>query len=80
MPLPTMHKPIPMMTRVLLPDYVFNSRSYGNVVGVSSQGVFFTYIIELDKEIFIEDVGNVLFVSISGLELRDSEGNSWNII
>ena len=46
---PTFHLPVPMNTRVIVPDYYFKNKNIaGTVVGVSSIGFIFTYIVLLE--------------------------------
>ena len=49
---PALHKPIPMGSRVVVPDsYLKEKGITGTVAGISSTHILFTYIVILDKEV-----------------------------
>lgn len=74
---PTMHKPIPLQTRVILPDY--HNNMTGTVCGIATMGIFFTYIVLLDKPINNEYGENSAVVA-NGLELKSEvTGLKWLI-
>jgi hypothetical protein len=73
---PTLHKPIPMNTRVSIP--MLNG-SFGRVVGIASMHVIFCYIVLLDDHLEINDEV-VSAVSISGTELVSEDGKTnWRL-
>ena len=82
-PQPTLHKPIPMNTRVRLPRYFsdpFRTPILGTVVGISSIHVIFTYIVLLDVPLTIS-YGVVKAVVVSGPELESEDGETnWRLI
>ena len=74
---PTMHRLIPMNTRVVVPaSYVAAGNARGTVVGIAHVHVFFSYIVLLDVPI---DIGHGLTsaICVSGCELRGIDGESW---
>jgi hypothetical protein len=77
---PTFHLPVPMNTRVIVPDYYFKNKNIaGTVVGVSSIGVIFTYIVLLDQQIESEH-GYVKAIVVHGPELVSEDGKTnWRI-
>ena len=88
-PQPTLHKPIPMNTRVRLPRYFsdpFRTPIFGTVVGISSiheiqaDPFIFTYIVLLDVPLTIS-YGVVKAVVVSGPELESEDGKTnWRLI
>ena len=82
MSLPTMHKPVPINSRVKIPNYYSkdkNKNFFGTVVGISSMHVIFTYIVLLDE--FLEsEFGDLKAVVVHGTELESEDGlTNWKI-
>jgi len=79
---PTLHKPIPLQTRVVVPELYLgpNQKSYrGKVVGISSQHVIFTYIVSLDCAIQTE-YGVTTAITVDGANLMDENGQyAWRL-
>jgi len=78
---PTMHKPIPVGTRVKvipggLPDDVIN-KVRGEIQGVVSTSFFYVYILLLDEPIDVPDIGFCKCISMSGLMLEGEDGTSY---
>ena len=72
---PTIHRPIPLQTRVILPEYLGNLT--GKVAGIYLMGPIFHYIVILDKPLNNE-FGENNAISISGTELRSEvTGLKW---
>ena len=67
---PTLHKPIPMEARVIVPHI----DRVGTVVGISSMHVVFTYIVLLDEP--WEDQRAVV---AHGPLLEGEDGSNWRI-
>jgi hypothetical protein len=51
---PTMHRPIPMNARVVVPSSYLPNSPTGTVVGISHMHVMFTYMVLLDTTIETE--------------------------
>lgn len=66
---PTLHKPIPMDSRVRIQESFLGEETYGTVIGVSSMHVIFTYIVLLDSP-RTADFGTYRAVAVHGTELR----------
>jgi hypothetical protein len=76
---PSIHKPVPMGARVVLPEhYLGRPNVTGTVVGIASLHIFFTYIILLDAEIQTE-YGPQKAVVVLGQELRGVNGEDWRL-
>lgn len=78
---PTMHKPIPIGTRVKvipggLPDDIID-KVRGEIQGVASTNFFFVYILLLDEPIDVPDIGFCKCISMSGLMLEGEDGTSY---
>jgi hypothetical protein len=78
---PTLHKPVPMKSRVIVPE-AFVGESYGDrpgtVVGISSVHVVFVYVVLLDQEISTE-WGIMQAVCVPGPQLEKYEGGNWRL-
>lgn len=77
---PSLHKPVPMNSRVVIPSYFHASKSpvLGTVVGISSMHVIFTYIVLLDEPIETE-FGQMRAVVVNGAELTAEDGSDWRL-
>lgn len=76
---PTLHYPVPMNTRVRIPDSYLNRKSFGTVVGVSSSHIVFLYIVLLDEP-FQADFGEIRALSVIGSELVSEDGlTDWRL-
>lgn len=80
---PTLHKPVPMNSRVFIPDYYIideisdnQRRLGGTVVGIANIHVIFTYIVLLDEPIQTE-YGEFKAVVVNGAELEAEDGTNW---
>lgn len=78
---PSMHKPIPMGTRVRVPaGYACANEIVGTVVGISSWHVVFMYIVLLD-EALDTDYGFQRAISVHGASLVSEDGSmNWKIL
>jgi len=78
---PTLHKPIRMNSRVIVPEMYLgeNRKSYsGTVVGISMQHVIFTYIVLLDEP-STYDGEEIKAIVVPGPDLRGADGTDWRI-
>ncbi len=74
---PTMHKPIPMNTRVVVPKHYINKENAkGTVIGIATKYVIFQYIVLLDSPIETE-YGECRAIVVIGSELRGENGEDW---
>lgn len=73
---PTFHKPVPMGSRVILPEAWAGKSATGTVVGIASATVLFGYIGLLDSPI-VSEYGEQKAVVCSGCELKSLEGENW---
>lgn len=76
---PTLHHPVPMNARVIIPDYYGPFVKTGTVVGVASMHVVFTYIVLLDKPHNDADFGLISAVVVNGAELEGVDGTNWRL-
>ena len=74
---PTLHREVPMESRVLIPSTYRNDGKsrLGTVVGISSMHVIFTYIVLLD-----EPIKDFRAVVVNGPELEAEDGSNWRLI
>lgn len=79
---PTLHKPVPMGSRVYIPEYFSSKRKKlaGTVVGVASLHVIYTYIVLLDEPLASEEFGEVKAVVVNGPELEGIDGSNWRML
>jgi len=75
---PTLHEPIPMGTRVIVPAAYCGAPKVGTVVGIASCHVIFHYIVLLDEP-HETCLGLVRAVSVSGCDLRGELGEDWRL-
>ena len=77
---PTLHKPIPMETRVRIPaGYITMAPLYGRVVGISSIHIVFGYIVLLDHPLDTE-YGPQCAVVVNGPQLESEDGlTNWRL-
>lgn len=78
---PTLHKPVPIGSRVKIPDYFDKDKTprFGRVAGISSVHVIFSYIVILDKPLQTE-FGLVDAIIVNGPELKSEDGMSdWKL-
>lgn len=78
---PTLHKPVPMKTRVKIPSYFHADKEkerFGFVAGVASCHVIFTYIVLLDEPLETP-YGEVNAVVVNGPELEAEDGSNWKL-
>lgn len=75
---PSLHKPIPMNSRVVVPAHYLGKGVSGRVVGISSMHVIFIYIVLLDVPIDSE-YGRMEAISVSGSELNGEDGKHWRL-
>lgn len=80
-PDPTLHKPVPFGTNVVLPEYFSTSgeRLTGVVAGIAFLHVLATYIIILDHPIQTE-YGETKAVVVNGPELESPDGTNWRLL
>lgn len=80
-PKPTLHRPIPLGTRVRLPDTYVGPDVFGTVTGISTCHVVFFYIVTLDEAVHdarydVGDVpGMISTVTVLGTELTAEDGS-----
>lgn len=70
---PSLHKPVPMGSRVKIPEYYIPNSKTGTVVGISLMYVIFTYIVLLDEPIDSE-FGKISAIAVHGTELVSEDG------
>lgn len=79
---PTLHKPVPIGTRVRIPENYSKEKSQpllGVVAGISSMHVIFTYIVILDKSLNSE-FGELKAVVVVGPDLISEDGlTNWKL-
>lgn len=75
---PTLHKPVPMGARVIVPAHYAGHPVRGEVVGISMMHVIFTYIVLLDEPIESEH-GLLKALTIGGPELEAEDGGNWRM-
>lgn len=76
---PTLHKPVPMRTRVRLPKHYLGPHVTGTVAGIAFMHVIFSYIVILDEE-YNSDHGPILAITIGGSELESEDGtDNWRL-
>lgn len=79
---PTLHKPVPMGSRVYIPEYFSINKEKkltGTVAGVASVHVIYTYIVLLDESIQSEEFGELKAVVVNGPELEGVDGSNWRL-
>lgn len=72
---PGLHYPIPMNTRVRIPDSYLGRRSMGTVVGISSMQIVFMYIVLLDEP-YQAEFGEIRALTVLGSELESEDGTT----
>lgn len=75
---PTLHKPIPMESRVVVPASYCGEPRRGTVVGVAACHVIFWYIVLLDEP-HEAPFGAVRAISVPGCELDGEGGGDWRL-
>lgn len=78
--IPSMHKPIPLGTKVVIPKnsgYVSEDHT-GEVVGISSQHIMFTYIVLLDEPI-VNEYGINKAICVIGTQLENLDGSNFRL-
>lgn len=76
---PTLHNPIPMGTKVKIPDHYLKEKGVtGVVAGISSIHVIFIYTVILDREVS-STYGNIRVLCVPGTELEGLDGENWRI-
>ena len=75
---PTMHKMVPMNSRVWIPWQHFGKPVSGTVVGISSYHDIFNYIILLDISV-PTPYGDIRAASVPGTELVGIDGRNWKL-
>lgn len=74
---PTMHRPVPMNTRVVIaPGYVQRDAVKGTVRGIATMHVVFQYIVVLDEPIQT-DQGEIGAVAVTGPSLTGEDGTQY---
>jgi hypothetical protein len=76
---PTLHKPVPMGVRVKVKAPHVKNEAWGEVVGIASIHVIFTYIILLDEP-FVSSYGIIRAVSVNGTDLEGDGGCNWRLV
>ena len=76
---PTLHKPVPMDTRVVIPaGYCSLAAVQGTVVGISCLHVIFGYIVLLDEAI-TTDYGEQRAVIVYGSQIETPDGRNFRL-
>lgn len=75
---PTLHKPVPMGVRVVIPEYFVGKKMKGEVAGISSMHVIFHYIVLLDEPIESE-FGLQKAITVGGPQLEAEDGSNWRL-
>lgn len=73
-PKPTMHRPVPMNTHVVIPALFLGKEVTGTVVGIASVHVIYQYIVQLDRPHQDPDLGEIRVILVDGCQLLDAEG------
>lgn len=79
---PTLHKEVPIGTRVYIPSmyYSYKDKRYtGTVAGIASMHVVFGYIVILDEEIPSE-FGDLKAIVVYGSQLEGLNGEHWRLV
>lgn len=77
--LPTLHKPVPMGSRVIIPEqFLKKDNVMGVVAGIAFVHVIFGYIVILDEPVETE-YGTQKAIVVSGSELRGVNGEDWRL-
>jgi alpha-D-ribose 1-methylphosphonate 5-triphosphate synthase subunit PhnL len=77
--LPTLHKEIPMNTRVAFPvGYSRKEQSLGRVIGIARHHAIFMYIVLLDKPT-TSLYGEESAIVVSGTDLEGETGEHWRL-
>ncbi len=82
--LPTLHKPVPMNTRAVVPaeyefdDSVPNKVRVGTVVGIAHMHAVFHYIVLLDEP-FQSEFGEQRAIVLSGSQIETPEGTNFRL-
>jgi hypothetical protein len=79
---PTLHRPVPLQTRVIVPEnYLGQHRATygGRVVGIASVHVMFMYIVLLDEPL-MTDYGVTNAIVCDGANLKNEDGEyAWRL-
>jgi hypothetical protein len=76
---PTLHLPVPMNSRVRIPDTFLGGKATGTVVGVAMEHVIFTYIVLLDES-HQAPFGEIRAIVVPGPLLTSEDGLSdWKL-
>ena len=75
----TLHKPLPMNSRVIIPSgYINDKEFHGTVVGISFLHIIFSYIVLLDNPVDTE-YGEQRAVVVQGSALEGEDGSNWRL-
>lgn len=75
-PQPTLHKPVPMNTRVVIPALYAGEERRGTVVGIAFVHVVFSYIVLLDEPVDTP-YGSQRAITVPGGDLTGEDGSNW---
>lgn len=76
---PSLHKPVPMGTRVLMKEELTGKEESGRVVGIATMSMIFQYIVLLDNPHECE-YGSIEAVAVPGSMLINEEtGRSYRL-
>lgn len=76
---PTLHLPVPMQSRVIVPKGYLLEEATGTVAGVAMAHHIFSYIVILDKPIPFEGE-SISAITVGGSELMDEAGHyAWRL-
>lgn len=76
---PTMHKPVPMNSRVRIPTEYLGYPTTGTVVGIGAMHVIFLYIVLLDKP-HASEHGEIRAMTVGGSQLESEDGlTNWRL-
>ena len=77
--MPSMHREVPMGTRVIVPaGYASVAELKGTVVGIASMHIIFSYIVLLDEPAPSE-YGDLRAVTVPGPQLSGENGENWRL-
>jgi hypothetical protein len=80
---PTMHKPVPLGSRVVIRGGLYSNtlkELRGEVSGIASMHVLFHYIVSLDPDSYIEtEYGTYKTISVLGTFLESEDGSNWHL-
>lgn len=77
-PQPTLHKPVPMGARVVIPALYVGEVRHGTVVGIGFVHIVFSYIVLLDEPVNTP-YGTMRAIPVVGGDLTGEDGSNWRL-